>query len=132
MRIPVDFGNLEMWPPSETDTEGGPFNPLVGGTWKSTASRLETERQDRNWKYKSWARYLRGAADAEGDKHLLPALEPARDACHSSDDPELPELLETPDIEELLGLLLAVYPEQMEDNPGTQVHLRMGYKEAQG
>lgn len=49
-------------------------------------------------------------------------LEPEEDPFSAEDGPELPELPAAREAKQLLGLLLAVYPEEMEDNPQVQVH----------
>lgn len=48
--------------------------------------------------------------------------EPKEDLFCAEELSDVPELLDTPDAEKLLGLPLAVYPGEMEDDPGIQVH----------
>lgn len=46
--------------------------------------------------------------------------------CCTADWPDLLEVPDHVDAKELLGLLLAVYPGEMEDNPMLQVHYKGG------
>ncbi|EMP30888.1 hypothetical protein UY3_11980 [Chelonia mydas] len=80
----------------------------------------EAEGQD--WKYKRRALQLSWAGAAEGDKYFPPLLEqePEEDLCSTEDSPELPD---DQDTEELLGMLLAVCPREMEDDPEIQEHI---------
>ncbi|EMP40619.1 hypothetical protein UY3_02141 [Chelonia mydas] len=85
------------------------------------AALPEAEGQDR--KYKRQALQLSWAGAAE-DRCLLLGLELHGDHYNAEDLEELPELPAARDSEELLGLPLAVYLGEREDDPKPQVHLK--------